>query len=153
MSALPATVTQTANGRNLYVLDGNVDQDSNALVFAGTASVTTGGTIVADFADLLYNGEKIVPGSYIVYMNIPAVGYSVTNFTSACFPLYWDGATLFCGGVAFIANGSTGDTTFGVRPITNVTSGLASVMSVSVTNLAGATPGTFSVAVRSLVSS
>ena len=137
--SLPSSVTQTADGRDLYVPDnagypvgtvayfntvispggtpgGNVDMTAIFPIYTGGPVPVTG----------VGQGVPIPPGVYLARLSVPAVGDSPTGFTKGCFTLVWDGTQLDAGAV-YSNNNFTTAGCF-VSTGTNVTTGQASIL-------------------------
>jgi len=138
-ASLPSQVTQTADGKDLYLPDnqgyavgtvayfntvispggnpgGNVDMTAIFPVYTGGPVPVLG----------VGQGIPIPPGVYLARLSVPAVGDSPTGFTKGCFTLVWDGEQLDAGAVYSNNNFTTAGCFIGTG--TNVGTGQASIL-------------------------
>jgi len=149
-SALPSQVTQTADGRDLYVAD-NAGAPNGTVVYYNVVVAPSGGApggvVPLNVIYPVYaggavpvggigQGVPIPPGVYIARLSVPAVGESPSGLTKACFTFTWDGTQLDAGAV--FSNNNFNNPSCYIATGTNGTSGIANILLWGWTNLVGA---------------
>jgi hypothetical protein len=145
--ALPCSLTQTADGRDLYAQESIV-VPTGAPVYFNTVTAPSGGapggTVPFNAIYPVYGGGVVptngvglgfpIPaGVYLARLSVPAVGEA--QFTKACFTFTWDGTQLTAGAV-FSPNNFTLPSCF-ISTNTNGTTGLANILVWGWQNLVG----------------
>lgn len=149
-ASLPCSLTQTADGRDLYVYD-NQGAPNGTVVYFNTVLAPSGGApggnVPFNAIYPVYNpavpsvigigqGVPIPPGVYLFRLSVPAVGEAPSGLTKACFTGTWDGTQLTAGAAASPDNFNTSSCYIGT--LTNGTTGVANILSWGFTGLIGA---------------
>ena len=148
-ASLPCSLSQTADGRDLYVFD-NPGYPNGTVAYFNTVLAPSGGAPggVVPFNAIypVYNpavpatngigqGIPIPPGVYLFRLSVPAVGEAPSGLTKACFTGTWDGTNLTAGGAASPDNFNTSSCFIGTS--TNGTTGVPNILVWGFTGLVG----------------
>jgi hypothetical protein len=149
-ASLPSQVTQTADGRDLYVYD-NVGYPNGTVAYFNTVVAPSGGapggTVPFNLTYPVYDpavpsaigigqGIPIPPGVYLARLSVPAVGESGTGQTKGCFTFTWDGTQLTAGATYSPVNFNQSSCYIATQ--TNGVTGLANILVWGWVNLVGA---------------
>lgn len=156
--SLPSQVTQTSDGRPLYVPD-NQGYPNGTVAYFNTVVAPSGGApgglVPFDAVYPVYTGGPlpltgigqgvpIPPGVYLARLSVPAVGESPNGLTKGAFTFTWDGTQLTAGACSSPNNFNTASCYIGTG--TNGTSGLANILNWGWTGLVN-TPATATIEV------
>lgn len=150
-SSLPPSVTNTADGRPLYLPDNQGNPAGSIVYFnivVAPSGGAPGGVVPFNVTYPVYNaaiplsvtngvgqGIPIPPGVYLFRLSVPAVGEAPSGLTKACFIGTWDGTQLDVGSAASPDNFNTSSCFVGTS--TNGTTGVANVLVWGFTGLVG----------------
>jgi hypothetical protein len=147
-AALPCSLTQTADGRDLYIYDNQGAPAGSVVYFnslPGTGGVI-GGNVPFNIVYPVYNpavpsvigvglGVPIPPGVYLFRLSVPSEGAAPNGLTKACFVGTWDGTNLTAGGASSPDNFNTSSAFIGTS--TNGTTGVPNILTWGFTGLVG----------------
>ncbi len=150
-ASLPPSVTNTADGRPLYVPD-NVGYPDGTVAYFNTVTAPSGGNpggvvpwnviypvfnpaVPLSTTNGVGQGIPIPPGVYLFRLSVPAVGEAPSGLTKACFTGTWDGTNLTAGGAASPDNFNTSSCFIGTS--TNGTTGVPNILIWGFTGLVG----------------
>lgn len=126
--ALPCSLTQTADGRDLYVPQPNVSEPTGEVVYYNlTSSASTQQGALVDFSltspapgtplpnTPIGTGRKFPVGTYLVKLST-RLAMAPNGFTRSTFVIAWDGLQLFGGGDNHLRNDFTVEYAINVNP-------------------------------------
>jgi len=149
-ASLPCSLTQTADGRDLYV-EQNQGYPVGTVAYFNTVLAPSGGNpggvvpwdviypvysgVTPSVTNGIGQGIPIPPGVYLFRLSVPAVGEAPSGLSKACFTGTWDGVNLTAGGAASPDNFNTSSCYIGTT--FNGTTGVPNILVWGFTGLVG----------------